>query len=55
MQRLRDGESRTIRLRTPPRAEDRDAVDEQPAPSVPDVSVSRELEDETVGELYGEF
>lgn len=55
MQRMRDGESRTIRLRTPPRAEDRDAVDEQPAPSVPDISVAREQEDETVGELYGEF
>jgi len=55
MQRLRDGESRTIRLGTAPRAEDGDAVDEQPALSVPDISVARQMEDETVGELYGEF
>jgi hypothetical protein len=53
MQRLRDGESRTIRLGTPPSTEDGDAVNEQPAPSAPDISVARDMED--VGELYGEF
>lgn len=55
MQRLRDGESRAIRLGTPTRTENRDAIDQQDVPSVPDISPAQEVEEDTVGELYGEF
>jgi hypothetical protein len=55
MQRLRDGESRTIRVGTPPSIENGDTVDEQPVPFVPAVCAVPALNEDTVGELYGEF
>lgn len=54
-QRLRDGESRALRLGVAPRAENGDAAREQDVPLLSTASVAPPVDDQTIGELYGEF
>lgn len=54
-QRLRDGESRALRLGVPPRAESGDAAREQDVPLLSPAFAAPPLDDQAVGEVYGEF
>lgn len=55
MQRLRDGESRAIRVGTLSHTENGDTAHKHLGSYVPEVSAARPIDDETAGELYGEF
>jgi putative transposase len=54
-QRLRDGESRALRLGVPPRAESGDAAREQDVPLLSPASAAPPTDNQAVGEVYGEF
>jgi putative transposase len=54
-QRLRDRESRALRLGIPPRVENGDVGGEREEPVLSPPSTERPIVDQTVGELYGEF
>lgn len=54
-QRLRDGESRALRLGVPPRVENGDIGGEHEDPVLSPTSTEHPILDQTVGELYGEF
>jgi hypothetical protein len=54
-QRLRDGESRALRLGVAPRTENADAVGEQDVTLLSTAFAAPKVDEQTVGELYGEF